>query len=256
MRASVARTLLSAPAADALQARGQECPRYTIRGGQITTRNFGVGAALGPFTPLLQCEGHFECPVQFLNLGAGQRSNEAGQLHLAETYEVVAQDPAFMFQALVDTDRDLRGKPVSAGEYRCADDGGESRINQDLAAYDDEAAIKFGIVSARRTARLMYAIDFASSHVLIFTSLLFTSAAGLLLPYFSRQLCVRVLIAKNVLHFNIEFIGSLIDELEIASFDLRPRAFAQVLSEYGFDKSGARLLRPRNAIDPGEHLFR
>ena len=167
MQAGVTRILLSAPAADALQARGQECPRYTIRGGQITTRNFGVGAALGPFTPLLQCEGHFECPVQFLNLGAGQRPNEAGQLHFAEAYEVVTQDPAFMFQAFVDTDRDLGGKPVSACEYRRADDGGESGIDQDLAAYNDEAAIEFGIVSGR-TAGLMYAINFASSHVLIF----------------------------------------------------------------------------------------
>src|SRR5271166_247930 len=91
---------------------------------------------------------------------------------------------------------------------------------------------------------------------LLLTSTLLISAAGHLPPYFCRRLCVRVLIAKNVLHFYIEFVGSLIDELEIASFDLRPRAFAQVLCEYGFDKSGTRLLRPGNAIDPGEHLFR
>ena len=145
---------------------------------QITARSFGVGAALGPFTALsvysiaylFQCQGHFERPVQFLNLGAGQRPNEAGQLHLAETYEVVAQDPAFMFQALVDTERDLGGKPVSAAKDRRADDGRESGINQDLSAYDDEAAIKFGIVSAHRTAGLMNAINFASSHVLVFAS--------------------------------------------------------------------------------------
>jgi hypothetical protein len=153
---------------------------------QVTARSFGVGAALGPFTALsvysiaylFQCQGHFERPVQFLNLGAGQRPNEAGQLHLAETYEVVAQDPAFMFQALVNTDRYLGGKPVSAAKDRRADDGRESGINQDLPAYDDEAAIQLGIVSrtivcrtiSRRTAGLMNAINFASSHVLVFAS--------------------------------------------------------------------------------------
>jgi hypothetical protein len=56
---------------------------------------------------LFQGEGNFERAVQFLNLGASQRPNEAGQLHLAETYEVVAQDPTFMLQAFVDTDGDL-----------------------------------------------------------------------------------------------------------------------------------------------------
>ena len=56
---------------------------------------------------LFQTESHFERPGQLLNLGATQGPNEAGQLHLAETDEVVAQDPAFMFQALVDTDGDL-----------------------------------------------------------------------------------------------------------------------------------------------------
>jgi len=36
MRAGVARILLSAPAVDALQARGQECPRYTIHGDRLS----------------------------------------------------------------------------------------------------------------------------------------------------------------------------------------------------------------------------
>jgi hypothetical protein len=109
---------------------------------------------------------------------------------------------------------------VSAGEYRRADDGGEPRIDQDLPAYDDEAAIWFGIISrtvvsrpivcrtifsltiGRRTAGLMNAIDFASSHVLIFTSFNFFTFY-FCCPGFRRRLCVRVLIAKNVLHFYI-----------------------------------------------------
>lgn len=53
---------------------------------------------------LLQSESHFEGSIQLFNLGASQRPNETCQLHLAETYEVVAQDPAFMFQALVYAD--------------------------------------------------------------------------------------------------------------------------------------------------------
>jgi len=46
---------------------------------------------------LFQGQGDFERAVQFLNLGASQRPNEAGQLHFAEAYEVIAQDPALMF---------------------------------------------------------------------------------------------------------------------------------------------------------------
>src|SRR6202795_3740347 len=70
------------------------------------------------------------------------------------------------------------------------------------------------------------------------------------------RLCLRVLIPKNVLHLCIQLIRSLINEFEVASFDLSPRPFAQVLGEHGFDESGARLLRSCNAINPGEHLFR
>jgi hypothetical protein len=116
------------------------------------------------FGSLFQGESHFERPVQFLNLGASQRPNEAGQLHLAETYEVVAQDPAFMFQAFVDTHRDLGRKSVSASEDRCANDGRKSGIEQDLAADDNEAAVKLGIVAGGIFSRTMNAIDFASSH--------------------------------------------------------------------------------------------
>jgi len=91
---------------------------------------------------------------------------------------------------------------------------------------------------------MMNAIDFASSHLVISIS---ASAAGL---------CLWVLIPKNVLDLCIQLIRSLIDEFEVASFNLSPRPFAQVLSEHGFDESRARLLRSRNAINPGEHFFR
>ena len=52
----------------------------------------GVDAHLKPrdggatrVVSLFQGEGHFKRSVQFLNLGASQGPNEAGQLHLAET---------------------------------------------------------------------------------------------------------------------------------------------------------------------------
>jgi hypothetical protein len=92
---------------------------------------------------LLQSERHFERPVQLLNLGVSEGPDEASQLHFAETDEVVAQDPAFMLQAFVDSDGDLGGESVSASEDRGADDGGESGIEQDLAAYHDEAPVKW-----------------------------------------------------------------------------------------------------------------
>ncbi len=63
------------------------------------------------------------------------------------------------------------------------------------------------------------------------------------------------LIPENVLDLRIQIISSLVDEFEIASFDLSPRPFAQVLSEHGLNESGSRLLRSRNAIDPSEYLF-
>ena len=68
---------------------------------------------------------------------------------------------------------------MSASEYRCTDDGGESGIDQGLAAHDHEAAIEFGIV-----AGMMNAIDFATSHRR---------------PWL--RLCL--LIAEDVLHFFI-----------------------------------------------------
>jgi hypothetical protein len=70
-----------------------------------------------------------------------------------------------MFQAFVDTDRDLGRESVSASEYRCADDGGESGIDQDLAAHDYEAPVKFRVVASGITAPMMNAIDFASPHL-------------------------------------------------------------------------------------------
>jgi hypothetical protein len=130
---------------------------------------------------LFQSKSHFDRPVQFLNLGATQGPDEACQLRLAEAYEVVAQDPALMFQAFVDSDRDLGRESVSASKYWCAHNGGESGINQDLAAHNDEAPIKFGVVTgrilaSRMTTRMMNAIDFASSHLVISVSAI--SVAG------------------------------------------------------------------------------
>jgi hypothetical protein len=54
---------------------------------------------------------------------------------------------------------------MSASEYWRADNGGESGIDEDLAAYDDEAPVKLRVAS-----RMMNAIDFASSHLLISNS--------------------------------------------------------------------------------------
>ena len=136
-----------------------------------------------------------------------------------------------MFQAFVNADRDLGGESVSASEYWCADDGRKSGIDQNLAAHDDEAAEEFRVI-----VWMMNAINFTSSHL-------------------CRRLCLWVLIAKNVLYLSIQLIRGLINEFEIACFDLSPRPFAEVLSEHGFDESGARVLRFGDAIDAGEHLF-
>jgi hypothetical protein len=116
------------------------------------------------YDSLLQGESHFEGSVQLLPLGARQGTDEAGQLHLAEAYEVIAEDPAFVLQAFVDADRDLSGEAVTASQDGCADDGGKFGIDQGLAAYDYEATIEFGVVPGMIVARMMNAIDFAPSH--------------------------------------------------------------------------------------------
>jgi hypothetical protein len=84
-----------------------------------------------------------------------QRTDEAGQLHFAEAYEVIAENPAFVLQAFVDANRNLGGKPVAASQDGRADDGGKFGIDQSLAAYDNEAAIEFGVVTG-----MMNMIDF------------------------------------------------------------------------------------------------
>ena len=99
--------------------------------------------------------------------------------------------------------------PVVASEEGCTDDGGESGIDQGLAAHDREAAIEFGIV-----AGMMKATDFAPSHRL------------------PAKLRLGLLIAEDVLHFFIQIIRSLIDQFEIASLDLRPRLLPQVPSKH------------------------
>jgi hypothetical protein len=81
-------------------------------------------------------------------------------LHFAETYEVVAEDPAFVLQAFVDADRDLSGESVAASQDGGADDGGKFGIDQGLTAYDHEAAIELGVVAGMITG-MMNAIDFA-----------------------------------------------------------------------------------------------
>jgi hypothetical protein len=50
----------------------------------------GLAQAMARLGSLFEGESHFERSVQFLKLGARQGPNEACQLHLAETYEVIA----------------------------------------------------------------------------------------------------------------------------------------------------------------------
>jgi hypothetical protein len=185
---------------------------------------------------LFQSKSHLQRPIQFTELGASERPNEACQLRFAEAYEVIAQNPALMFQAFVDTGGDLGRESVAASEDRRADDGGESGVDEDLAAHNDEAPVKFRVV-----CRMMNAIDFASFHLLI------SNAAA--------PLGLWVLIAKNVLHLGIQLMRRFIDEFEIARFDLCPRPSPQILGEHGFDERGARLLRSHDAINAGEYVF-
>src|ERR1700731_4737554 len=151
---------------------------------------------------LFQRKSHFYCPVQFLDLGARERSDELGQLHLAETYQVVAQNPAFMLQTFADVDGDLSREAVSASEYRSANDVGESGVDQNLATNDYKAAVEFrigvGKISVGKIrARLMNAIDFASSHLLVSLSQSPIGGQG------SKRLRVGILKTENVLRLSV-----------------------------------------------------
>jgi len=139
-----------------------------------------------------------------------------------------------MFQAFIDADRNLGREPVPASEYRRTDDGGKPGIDQDLAAHYHETPVKSWIV-----AGMMNAIDFASPH-----------------PLLHRRLLPCNLIPQNVFYLCIQLIRGLIEEFEIASFNLRPRLPTEVLSQHSFDKCRTRLLRSRNPIDAAEHVFR
>ena len=68
---------------------------------------FEQNCASAPHFFLFQAKRHFERSIQLLNLGPSQRSNEACQLRFAQIHQAVAQDPAFMFQALVDANQNL-----------------------------------------------------------------------------------------------------------------------------------------------------
>ena len=85
--------------------------------GKLRTGSFGFARGkngapdrviLAPgFDNLSQREGHLERAVQFFHLGARQRSDEMAQLHFSQAYKVVAQNPAFVFQAFLNADRNL-----------------------------------------------------------------------------------------------------------------------------------------------------
>ncbi len=136
-----------------------------------------------------------------------------------------------MFQPFLNADRDLRGKPVPAAEYGRADHGSKSGVDERLTAHHHETTVKFRIV-----AGLVNAINLAS-------------------PHRRNPLFFCRLVAENVFYLCVQFVRGSVDELEIASFDLRALLFAQVLSQHRLDKSRARLLRSRNAINASEHLF-
>jgi len=64
---------------------------------------------------------------------------------------------------------------------------------------------------------MMNAINFASSHL-------------------CRRLFLCRLIPEDVFDLGIQLIRGVIDEFEIASFNLFPCTLAQILSKHGFDK--------------------
>jgi len=108
-----------------------------------------------------------------------------------------------VFKPFVYANRDLRRESMSSGEYRCADNGGKSGIDERLTADYHKGPIRLGIVSG-----LVNAVKFSSPH----------SCSSLLLYY--------RLIAEYVFYLCIQFICSLVEEFQIACLDLRPPPFA------------------------------
>ena len=85
---------------------------------------------------------------------------------------------------------------------------------------------------------MMNAIDFAPCHRL------------------PGRLRLCLLTAEDVPHFFIQFIRSLMEQFEIASFDLRPCRLAQVPSKPSFDKCRPPLFRSCPAMDVFSlHIF-
>lgn len=65
-----------------------------------------------------------------------------------------------MFKAFLDADLNLRGEAMMGGINRCANDGGEFRVNQKLAAHNDKDSRLFRVM--RRT--FIDSVEFASFH--------------------------------------------------------------------------------------------
>jgi hypothetical protein len=99
--------------------------------------------------PSSQRECHPEGLIQGPNACRPEAADVVRQDGLWEADEGVAVDAAFLPQALVDTDVDLRGEPVAPSVDRSANDRGEARVDQSLPADDDEDSRALGVACPR-----------------------------------------------------------------------------------------------------------
>ena len=128
------------------------------------------------------------------------------KIAFADADQVIAHDPAFMLQPLIDADCDLCGEVLSAGKNWRANHCGEARVNQHLPADDHKDTMLFRIA-----ARLVHAIKFAAFHGLKAARALYKDTESNAFLLF-----IQCLVFEDVRCFGIQAVRGSIQAFEVA----------------------------------------
>src|ERR1019366_1134803 len=122
----------------------------------------GAKRAVSRLTPgvLLKIEGGRQGAVQFLGFLVVQPADEVREHGFRQAHEFVAVNAGIPLEALCNPNLDLSAERVVPRIDRRADQRGESRVDQRLAAYHNEYALALGILRSR----LPDQVKLAASH--------------------------------------------------------------------------------------------
>jgi hypothetical protein len=96
-----------------------------------------------------EVEGKRKRSIELKKLLRREVTDVVGENRLRKTDKLITVNAAVVLQSLIDTDRDLAVKAVSAGIDRSTDNAGEVGLQQKLPAHDDENSGSLGIERRR-----------------------------------------------------------------------------------------------------------